>query len=496
VVTIIQRRTVGGSLLRRQAYIGGQWLDAGPDSQIVIENPSTGQVIATVPNFGRAETAIAIAAASDAQPAWAALTPLERGTPLRRWAAAMRERQGDLASILTLEQGKPLAEAEGEIRYAASFLDWFAAEAERIDGRVIPSHIAGRRLFALRTPVGVTAAITPWNFPSAMITRKAGAALAAGCAMVVRPASETPLSALALAVLAEESGIPPGIFSVVTGDPIPFAEEIAASTVVRHLSFTGSTRVGKILLAQSASTVKRVAMELGGHAPLIVFEDADLDGAVEGAIDAKFQTSGQDCLAANRILVAAPLYRAFVERFTARTRALRVGDGFANGVEIGPLIGSRAIASCQAQVDDACAQGARLLCGGSSGDPGPLFFQPTVLADVEPGMRIWHEETFGPVAAITPFDTVEQALRLANDSDYGLAAYLWGKDISRLWSAAERIACGMIAINGVRMTGPPAPFGGLRQSGLGREGAREGIDEYLDTKLLCINGIGEFASAA
>lgn len=490
------RSAIGADLLREQAFAAGEWIDGPSEHRIQVIDPATGELVGTVPNLGQEDIQRTIAAAAEAQPSWAAKTPLERAGLLRRWATLMHERTDALAQLLTLEQGKPLSESRGEIVYAASFLDWFAAEAERTSGTIIPSHLPGRRLFALRAPVGVTAAITPWNFPSAMITRKAAAALAAGCAMLVHPASETPFSALALAVLAEEAGIPPGIFSILTSDPEPFAAAIAASGIVRHVSFTGSTRVGKLLVQQAAATMKRVAMELGGHAPLIVLDDADLQKAVSGAVDAKFQTGGQDCLAANRILVAEPIYEAFAASFTARTRALHVGNGFDPGVEIGPLISERAVATCQAQVDDAVAKGARLMCGGGSTPHGPLFFAPTVLADVTPEMRIWREETFGPVAALTAFKDTASAVRLANDSDYGLAAYLWGADLGRLWTIAERLAYGMIAINGVKMTGPPVPFGGVKQSGLGREGAQAGIDEYLDTKFLCINGLGELSSAA
>jgi succinate-semialdehyde dehydrogenase/glutarate-semialdehyde dehydrogenase/aspartate-semialdehyde dehydrogenase len=437
--------------------------------------------------LGAIETDRAIAAAVHAQRDWARTTTLERAGYLTRWAELMAMAREDLASLMTLEQGKPLAEARGEIDYAASFLTWFAAEGQRQYGDVIPTHLPGRRLLTSLVPVGVTAAVTPWNFPSAMITRKAGAALMAGCAMLVKPATETPYSALALAALAEEAGLPSGLFSILTGNPEPICDALAASPAVRKLSFTGSTRVGKLLVTQSAATLKKLSMELGGHAPFIVFDDAGLDAAVDAAIQAKFQTSGQDCLAANRILVQRPLYPAFCAAFAAAARSLKVGDGFAEGVEIGPLIGPAAVAKCQDHVTDAVERGARLLCGGGVHHAGTNFFAPTVLADVTPDMRIFHEETFGPVAAILPFDGEDDCLRLANDSEYGLAAYCFGGDLHRLWRVAEALDYGMVAVNSVKMTGPPIPFGGVKQSGLGREGSRHGIAEYCELKYLCIN---------
>jgi succinate-semialdehyde dehydrogenase len=473
-------------MVRNRAYSAGRWIEAADGRVIEVLDPATGTRIGEVPALGAAETEQAIRSASAAQPEWAARTPLERAGYLKRWAGLIGEAREDLAALMTLEQGKPLAEARGEIDYARSFLDWFAEDGQRQYGDVIPSHLPGRRLFATQVPIGVVAAITPWNFPCAMVTRKAGAALMAGCAMVLRPASETPFSALALAYLADQAGLPAGLFSVLTGDPLAITGALTASTLVRKISFTGSTRVGRLLMEQSAATVKKLSMELGGHAPFIVFDDAVLEHSVAAAIAAKFQTSGQDCLAANRILVHRPLYEAFCARFAAAARSLRVGNGFDPAVEIGPLIGPAAIAKCLEHVTDAVARGARLLAGGGVDEAGPAFFQPTVLADVTPAMRIFNEETFGPVAAITPFDDEDECIRLANASEYGLAAYCFGRDLERLWRVADRLEYGMVAINSVKMTGAPVPFGGVKQSGLGREGSRHGIGEYCELKYLCI----------
>jgi succinate-semialdehyde dehydrogenase len=476
-------------LLREHAYVDGGWCEAESGARLAVFNPATGEMVGHVPNLGPEEAKKAIAAAARALHSWRRFQAIERGERLRRWAELMRFHRAELSFIMTLEQGKPLSEAAGEVDYAASFLDWFAAEGERLDGEVLTSHLAARRLFSFRVPVGVSVAITPWNFPSAMITRKAGAALAAGCTMIVRPASETPFSALALAALAEEAGIPPGVFSVLTGDPEPFAQVVMEEPAVRQISFTGSTRVGRLLAAQAASTVKRVALELGGHAPMIIRADADVDIAVAGAVAAKFQTSGQDCLAANRIFVARPLYEAFCRRFADMVDRLIVGDGLDEGVQIGPLINEAAVARCRRQVEDALAKGARLLTRRQQAELGPNFFAPGVLADVTPDMDIFCEETFGPLAAVLPFDEDKDAVRLANETEYGLAAYLFGRDVSALWRMGEALDYGMVAFNTVKMTGPPVPFGGVKQSGLGREGSRHGIHEYTELKYFCIAGL-------
>jgi succinate-semialdehyde dehydrogenase len=430
----------------------------------------------------------AIAAAADAFPGWRTKLGNDRGACLQRWADLMRRHLEDLAVIMTCKQGKPLAESRGEIDYAASFLDWFAAEGQRLEGEVLQPHRADRRMIVVREPIGVVAAITPWNFPSAMITRKAGAALAAGCTMVLLPSCETPLSALALAVLAEEAGLPPGVFNVVVGDGAELGKVLATSATVRSLSFTVSTAVGRILQRQCADTVKRVSLELGGDAPFLVFADADadLDRAVADAVTAKFQTSGQDCLAANRLLVEAPIYDAFCDRFARAVEALGVGPGFSPNVEIGPLINPRAVEKCRAQVADALEKGARLVLRGGSVDLGPCYFAPTVMADVTPDMRNFSEETFGHVAAITPFSDEGEAVALANASDYGLAAYLYTSDAKRIWRVGDALEYGMVGINTPSFAGPPITFGGMKQSGLGREAGAYSFADYTETKYLCM----------
>jgi succinate-semialdehyde dehydrogenase / glutarate-semialdehyde dehydrogenase len=477
------------SLFRQQAYLDGAWYGADSGATEAVENPTNGSHIGAVPNMGEAETRRAIAAASAAFGAWRGLTATERARALRRWNDLILANRDDLALIMTLEQGKPLAESLGEIDYAASFVEWFAEEGKRAYGDVIPSHLAGRRLIATREPIGVAAAITPWNFPSAMITRKAAAALAAGCPMIVRPATETPFSALALAVLAERANISRGVFQVVTGKATAISNALMASAEVRAVSFTGSTEVGRILLAGGAATVKKMSMELGGHAPFIVFDDVDVAATSSDAIGAKFVTTGQDCLAANRIFVHEHVYEKFAADFAARAKALKVGDGLEPDVELGPLIDGRAVEKLERQVADALAKGARLLAGGKRHARGGRFFEPTVLADATPEMEIFREETFGPVAALFRFRDEDAVVRQANDSIYGLAAYVYSADLARAWRVGEQLDYGMVAFNGVKMTGPPIPFGGMKQSGLGREGSRHGLDEYMQLKYFCVAGI-------
>jgi aspartate-semialdehyde dehydrogenase len=471
-------------LFREQAYVAGKWTAARDGKVVHITNPATGEQLGVVPALGAAETEAAIAAAAKAFPAWRRLLPQQRAAHLRRWYELMIEAKDDLALIMTLEQGKPLAEAEGEIAYAASFIEWFAEEAKRVNVEGITPHLPGRQMSVRREPVGVSAALTPWNFPSAMITRKVAAALAAGCPMVVRPASETPYSALALAEVAERAGIPAGVFSVVTGPSRPIVGALLASPTVRAMSFTGSTEVGRKLLEGGAATVKKMAMELGGHAPMIVFSEVDLEDAVAGAVAAKFQTSGQDCLAANRIYVHGNIYDRFVERFAAYVRDLRVGNGLEEGVDIGPLMHERAVAKCETHVRDAVAQGGRVLTGGER--LGGNFFAPAVIADATEDMLIASEETFGPVAAVFRFENEAEVIARANDTIYGLAAYVWSNDLNRVARVTSALEYGMVAVNCVKMTGAPIPFGGVKQSGLGREGSRHGLEEFTELKYVCV----------
>ncbi len=473
-------------LLRQQAYVDGHWIDADRGATMTVHNPATGTQLGRVPALGTAETRRAIAAAHDAWPAWRERPAGERAALLRRWHDLMLEHREDLARILTSEQGKPLTEAQGEIDYAASFLEWCAEEAKRIQGEVIPSPWAGRRILTLRQPVGVCAAITPWNFPSAMLTRKAGAAIAAGCTVVAKPASATPFSALALAVLTEAVGLPPGVFNVVTGPAGEIGEELTANHQVRLLSFTGSTETGKRLMAACAGTVKKVALELGGNAPFIVFDDADLEQAVEGALASKYRNTGQTCVCANRLLIQDGVYEDFAARLAGRVAALRVGDGMEAGVQQGPLISAKALAKVEAHIADAVSRGARVLTGGQRHALGRTFFQPTVLADVTPEMRVCREETFGPVAPLMRFRTEEEAIRLANATESGLAAYFYARDLGRVWRVAEALEYGMVGVNAGVISTAVAPFGGVKQSGLGREGGHEGIAEYLETKYVCL----------
>ncbi|QLC73663.1 NAD-dependent succinate-semialdehyde dehydrogenase [Pseudomonas sp. LPB0260] len=476
-------------LFRQQAFIDGQWCDAQDGTHQQIHNPANGAVIGQVPNMGSAEAQRAIAAANAAWPAWRARTAKERSSILKRWHALMLEHADALAEILTLEQGKPLAEAKGEILYAASFIEWFAEEAKRIYGDTIPSHKGDARIVVSKEPIGVVAAITPWNFPAAMITRKAGPALAAGCPCIVKPAPETPFSALAMAALAEQAGIPAGIFNVITGDAVAIGAELTGSPAVRKLSFTGSTAIGKLLMAQCADTLKKVSLELGGNAPFIVFDDADLERAVEGALIAKFRNAGQTCVCVNRFLVQDGIYEAFVARLAERVREFKVGDGFESGVTQGPLINERAVAKVEDHVQDALGKGARLLCGGERHALGNGFFQPTVLADLSLEMKVAREETFGPLAAVFRFGSEAEAVHLANDTEYGLAAYCYTRDLGRAWRMSEALEYGMVGINEGLISTEVAPFGGVKASGLGREGSKYGIEDYLEIKYTLMGGL-------
>ena len=478
------------ALFREQAYINGLWADAGSGRCMTVFNPSTGESIGTVPLMGPEETKQAIDSADAAWSGWQTKTARERAAILRRWHDLMLANREDLAMLMTAEQGKPLAESRGEIAYAASFIEWFAEEGKRVYGEVIPSPAAGQRLVTTRMPVGVCAAITPWNFPSAMIARKAGPALAAGCTIVVKPASKTPFSALALAELAHRAGIPAGVFNVVTGDAAAIGGELTANPVVRKLSFTGSTETGKHLMRQCADTVKRLSLELGGHAPFIVFADADMDAAIEGAMTSKYRNSGQTCICANRFLVEAGIEEAFARRLAEKAEGLKVADGFSADAQQGPLIDMKAVEKVEAQIKDAIAKGAKILTGGSRHALGGTFFEPTVLAGVTPDMRIAREETFGPVAPVFRFSSETEAVRLANDTPYGLAAYLYTRDMGRIWRVTDDLEYGMVGVNTGMMSNEMAPFGGMKESGFGREGSRHGIDEYLEIKYLCMGGIG------
>lgn len=477
-------------LFREANLVGGRWITARDGATIAVTNPATGAVLGHVPSLSRAEIGEAVAAAHAAQAGWRARTGKERGALLRRLYDLMLENQEDLARIMTAEQGKPLAEARGEILYAASFIEWFAEEAKRVYGDTIPQNAAGRRLIVQKEPIGVFAAITPWNFPAAMITRKAGPGWAAGCTGVIRPADDTPFSALAIGVLAERAGLPPGVCNVVTGEPSESGKELCENPLVRKLSFTGSTRVGAILLAQCAPTVKKTSMELGGNAPFIVFDDADLDAAVQGAMASKYRNTGQTCVCANRILVQDGVFDAFAEKLVAAVRALKVGDGSEEGVTQGPLISRNALGKVQRHVDDAVQRGARLLTGGTGHALGGTFYTPTVLADVPREAEIFSDETFGPVAPLFRFHTEAEAIALANDTPYGLAGYFYTRDVGRVFRVAEALEVGMVGINEGIISTEVAPFGGVKASGLGREGSKYGIEDYLEIKLLCLGGIG------
>ncbi|MCC7462387.1 MAG: NAD-dependent succinate-semialdehyde dehydrogenase [Gammaproteobacteria bacterium] len=477
------------ALLRSQCYVNGQWIDAAGGGRHEVRNPARGSLIGSVPLLSRAETRATIAAAAAAFPAWAARTARERATLLRRWFELLLANQEDLATLMTAEQGKPLAEARGEIVYAASFIEWFAEEARRIYGDVIPGHHADKRILVLRQPVGVVGAITPWNFPAAMITRKAGPALAAGCTFVVKPAMQTPLSALAMAELAARAGLPPGVFNVITGKAGELGPELTSNPSVRKLTFTGSTQVGKQLMEQSAGTLKKLSLELGGNAPFIVFDDADLDAAVQGAIASKFRNTGQTCVCANRLLVQSGVYQEFARRLGAAVAALKVGDGLAGPTDQGPLIDAAAFAKVREHIDDALARGAQVIVGGRPHALGGTFFEPTVLTGVTTAMACAREETFGPVAPLFRFDTEAEAIRMANDTEFGLASYVFTRDLARSWRVAEALEYGIVGLNTGLISTEVAPFGGIKESGFGREGSKYGILDYTELKYVCVGGI-------
>ena len=482
------------SLLRGAAFIDGEWSGADDGGTNLIRNPANGSVVGSIPVMGVAETRRAIVAAHRAQPHWASLVAKERAVILRRIAKLMLAHIDDLAVIMTAEQGKPLTEAAGEIAYATSFLEWFAEEGRRVYGEIIPTFRTDARLLVLRQPVGVAAAITPWNFPAAMITRKLAPALAAGCSFVCKPAPQTPFSALALAELAERAGLPRGVFNIVTGDAEAIGSELTANPLVRKLSFTGSTSVGKKLLAQCANTVKKVSLELGGNAPFIVFDDADLDEAVRGATASKFRNAGQTCVCANRIYVQSGIYAEFAQRLVSEVAKLRVGDGLEGPTDQGPLIDARALEKVRSHISDAVERGARIACGGNAHRLGGNFFEPTVLTDVTPEMRVSKEETFGPVAPLLRFATEADVLRLANDTEYGLAAYFYTRDAARIWRMQESLEYGIVSVNTGVFSTELAPFGGFKESGLGREGSRYGIEEYTELKYVCVGGLKNTAA--
>jgi len=474
------------SLLKDQCLINGAWTGS---PEVAVTDPASGETLAAVPNFGAEETRLAVEAADAALPGWRARTAAQRSAILRLWFEAIRDATDDLALILSSEQGKPLAEARGEITYAASFIEWFAEEAKRTYGEVIPSPRPDARIVVIQQPVGVTAAITPWNLPAAMITRKAGPSLAAGCTMVLKPATQTPLTALALAALAERAGVPAGVFNVVTGRSREIGGELTANPTVRKITFTGSTEVGRLLMQQSAATIKKTSMELGGNAPFIVFDDADVDAAVEGAMLSKFRNSGQTCVCVNRIYVQRGVAEAFIAKLATAVNGLRVGRGTDEGVTQGPLIDKAAVAKVEEHVADALAKGARLVTGGKPHQLGGTFFEPTVLAGCSTDMLVAHEETFGPVASVFVFDEEDEAVRLANASEFGLAGYFYSRDLGRVWRVAEALECGMVGINTGLISNEVAPFGGIKQSGVGREGSWHGIADYMELKYLCMAGL-------
>jgi succinate-semialdehyde dehydrogenase/glutarate-semialdehyde dehydrogenase len=478
-----------GALLRQQCYIDGQWVDAKSGDTVKVTNPASDDVIGTVPSLGVAETRAAIEAAAAAFPAWAARTAKDRAGLLRRWHDLMMQNADDLAALMTAEQGKPLAEAKGEVAYAASFIEWFAEEGKRLYGDLIPGHQPDKRILVLRQPVGVVAAITPWNFPAAMITRKAGPALAAGCTFVCKPATQTPYSALAMAELAHRAGIPKGVFNVITGPSTALGGEMTSNPIVRKLTFTGSTEVGKKLMAQCVGTLKKVSLELGGNAPFIVFDDADLDLAVQGAIASKYRNTGQTCVCANRLLVQEGVYDAFVAKLVEAVRKLRVGDGLKGATDQGPLIDAKAVAKVEEHIADAIGKGGKVVLGGKRHALGGTFFEPTIITGVTPNMMVAREETFGPVAPIFSFRDEKEAIRMANDTEFGLASYFYTKDLARGFRVAEGLEYGIVGLNTGIISTEVAPFGGVKESGTGREGSRYGILDYTELKYLCIGGI-------
>ncbi len=477
-------------LFRQQCYVNGAWIDAADQETIPVTNPAIGKILGSVPKLDATATRQAIASAQAAFPQWRARTAKGRAVILRNWFELMLEHQEDLAVLMTLEQGKPLTESRGEIAYAASFIEWFAEEAKRVYGDTIPPHQADKRIVVTKEPIGVCAAITPWNFPAAMITRKAGAALAAGCPIVIKPASATPFSALALCELAERAGLPAGVINVVTGSARDIGGELTGNPLVRKLSFTGSTETGKYLMEQCAGTVKKLSLELGGNAPFIVFDDADLDAAVEGAIASKYRNAGQTCICANRILVQDGVYAAFAEKLSEAVQAqLKVGNGLDAGVTQGPLIDADAVAKVEAHIADALSKGAEVILGGKRHELGGSFFQPTILTHITPEMAVAREETFGPVAPLFRFQSEAEAIQMANDTEFGLASYFYSRDIGRVWRVAEALEYGMVGINTGLISTEVAPFGGVKESGIGREGSKYGIEEYLEMKYLCMGGI-------
>jgi succinate-semialdehyde dehydrogenase/glutarate-semialdehyde dehydrogenase len=476
-------------LFRSQCYIDGAWLDADDKSTLTVLNPANGTVVGTVPRMGAAETRRAVEAANAAWPAWRAKTAKERAAILRKWFELMMQHQEDLAVLMTTEQGKPLAESRGEIAYGASFIEWFAEEAKRVYGDTIPAQFPDRRIVVIKQPVGVCAAITPWNFPNAMITRKAGPALAAGCTMVIKPASQTPFSALALCELAERAGIPKGVLSVITGSSGPIGKELTENPLVRKFTFTGSTEIGKQLMAQCAGTVKKISLELGGNAPFIVFDDADLDAAVEGAIASKYRNAGQTCVCANRLYVQDGVYDAFAKKLADKVAQMKVGNGLEAGVVQGPLIDAKAVEKVEEHIADAVGKGAKVIVGGKRHALGGTFFEPTVLAGVTQQMAMAREETFGPVAPLFRFKAEAELAEAANATEYGLAAYFYSRDIGRIWRIAEALEFGIIGVNIGIISTEVAPFGGMKESGIGREGSKYGMEEFLEVKYLCMGGI-------